>query len=245
MAAPLMPKATAAWLVDNTALTFDQIADFCALHPLEVQALADGEVNAGIMGLDPVSNGELSREEIDRCEKNPTTRLKSLKTNLPKPRARSKGPRYTPVSKRGEKPNAIAFLIKQYPDLADVQVARLAGSTKPTVASIRDRSHPMTSTLKPTDPVSLGLCTAEELEKALKKAERRIERENKEKGNTAPQDTSAAPETANAAVATEAPRTIEEEVSVSPTPDTPAPDITVEETPEETKTESVSGTTGL
>lgn len=176
MAFPLMPKATAAWLVDNTALTFDQIAAFCGLHPLEVQALADGDAAGGIMGSSPIISGELTAEEIERCEKNPTARLKMLKTNLPKPRARSKGPRYTPVTKRAEKPNAVAYLLKKYPELADVQVARLVGSTKPTVAAIRERTHPLTATLKPADPVLLGLCTGEELEKALKKARRRIER---------------------------------------------------------------------
>jgi hypothetical protein len=173
MAYPLMPKATAAWLVDNTALTFDQIAEFCGLHPLEVQALADGDVNAGIMGASPINNGELTADEIARCEKNQSTRLKMLKTTLPKPRARSKGPRYTPVTKRVEKPNAISFLIKKYPELADVQVARLVGSTKTTVAAIRNRTHPTSSTLKPVDPLSIGLCTSDELEKAVQKAQRR------------------------------------------------------------------------
>jgi hypothetical protein len=176
MALPLMPKATAAWLVDNTTLTFDQIADFCGLHPLEVQALADGDVATGIMGMNPIHNGELTADEITRCEKNTNARLKGVKTNLPKPRARSKGPRYTPVTKRAEKPNAVAFLVKKYPDLADVQIARLVGSTKPTVAAIRARTHPMSTTLKPADPVMLGLCTADELDKAVKKAQRRIER---------------------------------------------------------------------
>lgn len=184
MAYPLMPKATASWLVDNTTLTFEQIAEFCGLHPLEVQALADGEVNAGIMGANPIQNGELSQEEIERCEKNSNTKLKMLKTDLPKPKARAKGPRYTPVTKRAEKPNAIAYLIKQYPDLADVQIAKLVGSTKPTVAAIRDKSHPLTSTLKPVEPVSIGLCTSEELEKAVRRAERRVAREAKAAGKT-------------------------------------------------------------
>jgi hypothetical protein len=186
MAQPLMPKATAAWLVDNTALTFDQIADFCGLHPLEVQALADGDVNSGIMGMSPIINGELTQEEIARCEKNPVTRLKAVKNNLPKPRARAKGPRYTPVTKRAEKPGAVAFLIKKYPELADVQVARLVGSTKPTVDAIRNRTHPSSATLKPADPVLLGLCTAEEVEKALRKARRRVEREAKAAGVPVP-----------------------------------------------------------
>jgi hypothetical protein len=194
MATPLMPKATAAWLVDNTALTFDQIADFCGLHPLEVQALADGDVNTGIMGMSPLNNGELTAEEIARCEKNTNARLKMIKTNLPKPRARSKGPRYTPVTKRAEKPNAVAYLLKKHPELADVQIARLVGSTKPTVDAIRNRTHPASATLKPADPVLLGLCTADELEKALRRATRRNEREAKASGVSAPaepQDTAA------------------------------------------------------
>jgi hypothetical protein len=176
---PLMPKATAAWLVDNTALTFDQIAEFCNLHPLEVQALADGEVNSGIMGTSPILSGELTAEEIARCEKNSNAKLKMTKNDLPKPRARSKGPRYTPVTKRAEKPNAIFYLVKKYPELADVQVARLVGSTKPTVDSIRNKTYPGLATLKPVDPVSIGLCTGDELEKAVKKAGRRLEREAK------------------------------------------------------------------
>lgn len=176
MAYPLMPKATASWLVDNTTLTFDQIAEFCGLHPLEIQALADGDVNTGIMGANPVQNGELTAEEIARCEKNSNAKLKMQKTDLPKPRVRSKGPRYTPVTKRAEKPNAIAYLLKRYPELADVQIAKLIGSTKPTVDAIRNKTHPATATLKPVDPVSIGLCTGEELEKAVRRAQRRAER---------------------------------------------------------------------
>ena len=179
MAFPLMPKATAAWLVDNTALTFDQIAEFCGLHPLEVQALADGDVNFGIMGTSPILSGELTTEELARCEKNTNAKLKMCKTDLPKPRTRSKGPRYTPVTKRAEKPGAVLFLIKKYPELADVQVARLVGSTKPTVDAIRNKTHASSSSLKPVDPISIGLCTRDELDKAIQKAQRRIERLSK------------------------------------------------------------------
>jgi hypothetical protein len=171
-----MPKATAAWLVDNTALTFEQIAEFCNLHPLEIQALADGEVNAGIMGISPILGGELTAEEIARCEKNSNARLKMTKNDLPKARARSKGPRYTPVAKRTEKPGAVFYLVKKYPELADVQIARLVGSTKPTVDSIRNKTHALSQSIKPVDPVSIGLCTSDELNKAIKKAQRRIER---------------------------------------------------------------------
>ncbi|MCK5518599.1 MAG: DUF1013 domain-containing protein [Alphaproteobacteria bacterium] len=179
MTFPLMPKATAAWLVDNTALTFDQIAEFCGLHPLEVQALADGDVNSGIMGTSPILSGELTTEELARCEKNTNAKLKMCKTDLPKPRARSKGPRYTPVTKRAEKPGAVLFLIKKYPELADVQVARLVGSTKPTVDAIRNKTHASSSSLKPVDPISIGLCTNDEINKAIKKAQRRTERLSK------------------------------------------------------------------
>lgn len=178
MAFPLMPKATAAWLVDNTSLTFDQIAEFCGLHPLEIQALADGDVNAGIMGTNPILNNELTAEEIARCEKNTNAKLKMTKTDLPKPRARSKGPRYTPVTKRAEKPNAVLYLLKTYPGLADVQIAKLIGSTKPTVDAIRNRTHPQMTTLKPVDPVLIGLCTFEELQKAVRRAERRLGKQN-------------------------------------------------------------------
>ncbi len=174
MAFPLMPKATAAWLVDNTSLTFDQIAEFCGLHPLEIQALADGDVNAGIMGTNPILNNELTADEIARCEKNSNAKLKMTKTDLPKPRARSKGPRYTPVTKRAEKPNAVLYLLKTYPGLADVQIAKLIGSTKPTVDAIRNRTHPQMTSLKPVDPVLIGLCTFEELQKAVRRAERRL-----------------------------------------------------------------------
>ncbi len=178
MACPLRPKATAAWLVDNTSLTFDQIAEFCGLHPLEIQALADGDVNAGIMGTNPILNNELTAEEIARCEKNTNAKLKMTKTDLPKPRARSKGPRYTPVTKRAEKPNAVLYLLKTYPGLADVQIAKLIGSTKPTVDAIRNRTHPQMTTLKPVDPVLIGLCTFEELQKAVRRAERRLGKQN-------------------------------------------------------------------
>ena len=178
MAHPLMPKATAVWLVDNTKLTFEQIAEFCGLHPLEVQALADGDVGTGIVGTDPVLNGELTRDEIERCENDTRCKLKIVKNDLPKPKARSKGPRYTPVSKRGEKPNAIAWILKKYPDLLDAQIARLIGTTKTTIASIRE-THPGFTSLKPVSPVEAGLCSLDEMNKAVAKAERRVLRAQK------------------------------------------------------------------
>ncbi len=183
MALPLMPKATAVWLVENTMLTFEQIADFCGLHKLEVQAIADGEVAVSIVGLDPVFNGQLTLEEIKRCEGNAQAKLKMVKSELPMPVARTKGARYTPVSKRGEKPDAIAYLIKNYPDLLDAQIARLLGTTKETIAKVRGRSHWNAANIKPQNPVLLGLCKQADLDAAVKRAQRRILREQ------GPQDT--------------------------------------------------------
>ena len=170
MTLPLMPKATAVWLVENTALTFQQIADFCGLHELEVQAIADGEVAAGMQGWDPVGNGQLTREEIARCEADQSLRLKLVKANIPLPQAKGKGPRYTPISRRQDKPNAIAWLIRSHPELSDAQVSKLIGTTKPTIEKIRDRSHPESQNIKPQHPVTLGLCTQVELDTALARA---------------------------------------------------------------------------
>jgi hypothetical protein len=167
MPLPLMPKATAVWLVENTALTFEQIAAFCGLHSLEIKAIADGEVAVGMVGLDPIANGQLSKEEIKRAEKDENVRLRLLVQDLPQPVARSKGPRYTPVTKRGDKPDAIAWVVKQFPDLSDAQISKLIGTTKPTIAAIRDRTHWNTPNIKPRSPVLLGLCTQRELEEAL------------------------------------------------------------------------------
>lgn len=218
MAYPLMPKATASWLVDNSTLTFDQIAEFCGLHPLEVQALADGEVNAGIMGANPILNGELTTEEIARCEKTSTAKLKMLKNDLPKPRARAKGPRYTPVTKRAEKPNAVLHLLKRYPELADVQIAKLIGSTKPTVDAIRNKTHPLMTTLKATDPLSIGLCTSEELEKAVRRAQRRVQREAKAAGKPIPTFGAPIDDIAPAAVSAPAPAEAPTETDANKTP---------------------------
>ncbi|WP_404378611.1 DUF1013 domain-containing protein [Caenispirillum salinarum] len=167
MALPLMPKATAVWLVENTALTFDQIAEFCGMHELEVQAIADGEVATGIVGADPIANGQLSREEIERCEKNPDARLKLRVSDIPTPQQRSKGARYTPVSKRHDRPDAIAWLLKHHPELSDAQLSKLIGTTKPTINAVRDRTHWNSAAIKPRNPVTLGLCSEPDLEKAL------------------------------------------------------------------------------
>ncbi len=173
MPLPLMPKATAVWLVENTALSFEQIAAFTGMHELEIQAIADGEVAIGIVGVSPVAGGQLSQDEVDRAEKDPKVRLKITKSDIPLPKARSKGARYTPVSKRQDRPDAIAWLLKHHPELTDAQVSRLIGTTKPTILSVRDRSHWNAQNIKPQNPVTLGLCTEAELEKVVAIARRR------------------------------------------------------------------------
>jgi len=170
MAQILMPKATAVWLVENTALTFEQIAAFCNMHALEVQGIADGEVAVGIVGLDPVTNGQLTREEITRCEADAKARLIPIAKDTPQPQRRSKGPRYTPVSKRQDKPDAVAWMIRHHPELSDAQISRLVGTTKTTIATVRDRSHWNHANLRPRDPVLLGLCTQTDLNAAILKA---------------------------------------------------------------------------
>ena len=162
---PLMPKATAVWLVENTALSFDQIADFCKLHPLEVKAIADGDAAQGIKGLDPVLTGQLTREEIGKAEKDHDSRLhiSDPKVRLPEQK-KKKGPRYTPVSRRQDRPNAILWLVRNHPELKDAQIMRLVGTTKSTIAGIRDRTHWNAAQLQPLDPVTLGLCTQIDLD---------------------------------------------------------------------------------
>ncbi|MGD9538092.1 MAG: DUF1013 domain-containing protein [Alphaproteobacteria bacterium] len=172
MSQPLMPKATAVWLVENTALSFEQIAAFCGLHPLEVQGIADGEVAVGIRGLDPVLTGQLSREEIERCEKDPSARL-TLVGGTAKGPAKPKRGRYTPVSKRHERPNAIAWLLRNYPMLSDAQIGRLLGTTPATIGQVRSRTHWNTPNISPQDPVLLGLCTETELLEQINIAKRR------------------------------------------------------------------------
>ncbi len=167
MPRPLMPKATAVWLVENTVLTFEQIGAFCELHALEVQAIADGEVAIGMQGLDPIQAGELTMEEIERCQADPLAELKMAKPSIPIPKARQKGARYTPVAKRQDRPDAIAWLIKNYPELSDGQISKLIGTTKPTINSVRDRSHRNAANIKPQNPAGLGLCKASDLEKAV------------------------------------------------------------------------------
>ena len=172
MAQPLMPKATAVWLVENTALTFDQIAQFCGLHPLEVQGIADGEVATGIKGMDPVANGEVTRDEIERCQKDPSAKLQPAKSDLPQPVARTKGPKYTPVAKRQDKPDGIAWVVRNHPEVKDAQICRLIGTTKNTIQAIRSRTHWNSPNIRPRDPVLLGLCTQSELNETIETARR-------------------------------------------------------------------------
>ena len=185
MAQPLMPKATAVWLVENTTLTFDQIADFCNLHPLEVQGIADGEVAVGIVGLDPIANGQITREEITRGEEDSSIKLEGRQSDVPAV-PRRKGPRYTPVSKRGDRPDAISWLLKYTPELTDAQICKLIGTTKPTIEAVRSRTHWNISNIQARDPVLLGICSQTELEDQLARARRRIARkEGSEKGGAA------------------------------------------------------------
>lgn len=169
-AIPLMPKATAVWLVENTALTFEQIAVFCALHPLEVQAIADGEVATGMIGVNPISNGQLTPEEIKRCEDDSKARLKISKADVPLPQSRSKGPRYTPITKRNDKPDGIAWLLKHHGELSDAQIARLLGTTKEMIDKVRGRTHWNAANIHAQNPVLSGLCKQSDLDAAITKA---------------------------------------------------------------------------
>jgi hypothetical protein len=171
-----MPKATAVWLVDNTSLSFDQVAAFCGLHPLEVQGIADGEVAVGIQGMDPVVSGELTRAEIERCEADHTAQLATAKSSLPQPSKRTKGPRYTPVAKRQDKPDGIHWLVRHHPELKESQVARLIGTTKTTIQAVRERTHWNSPNIRPRDPVLLGLCSQVDLNAAVEKARRAAEK---------------------------------------------------------------------
>ena len=176
MSLPLMPKATAVWLIDKTALTFDQIAEFCGMHPLEVQAIADGEVAQGINGYDPVANKQVTAEDIARCEADPNARLRLLPPADPLVR-KPKGGRYTPVAKRNDRPDAIAFLLRNYPHLTDAQIIKLLGTTKDTIHKIRGRTHWNSSNIKPRDPVILGLCKQSDLNDAVAAANDRLARD--------------------------------------------------------------------
>src|SRR6201995_4750439 len=169
--APLMPKATAVWLVENTSLSFDQIAQLCNLHPLEIKAIADGDAAQGIKGLDPILTGQLTRDEIEKAEANPEYKLKLLDPKVRLPEAKKKkGPRYTPVSRRQDRPNAILWLVRNHPELKDSQIMRLVGTTKSTISAIRDRTHWNAPNLQPMDPVTLGLCSQIDLDLEVHRA---------------------------------------------------------------------------
>lgn len=166
----LMPKASAVWLIDNTTLSFKQIAEFTALTEIEIEALADGDIGRGLVGRNPIENHELTQEELERCQADNTASLKVAKSSLPPVKSRAKGPRYTPVSKRGDKPDAIAFIIKNHTEITDAQIGKLVGTTKPTITAVRERTHPNTPNLRPRHPAELGLCTWQEYEKVYDKA---------------------------------------------------------------------------
>lgn len=179
MSLPLMPKATAVWLIDKTSLSFEQIAAFVGMHPLEIQAIADGEVAIGIVGHDPIASGQLTREEIARCEANPDARLKLAESTVVLPKPKGKGARYTPVSKRNDRPDAIAWLLRNFPMLSDQQVGKLLGTTKDTIAKVRDKTHWNSANIKPRDPVILGLCTQTDLNREVQQAIEKAEREGR------------------------------------------------------------------
>ena len=186
MAHPLMPKAKAVWLVENTVLTFEQVAVFCGLHELEVQAIADGEVAIGMQGMSPIAAGELTTEEIQRCESDQNEQLKIVIADLPDFRKKRKEARYTPVAKRQDRPNAISWLIKNYPELKDSQISKLVGTTKPTINAIRDRSHWNSANISPQNPVGLGLCSGDELEAVVNTAKIRAGKNQVSGASTAP-----------------------------------------------------------
>lgn len=167
MTLPLMPKATAVWLVENTALSFEQIAEFCGMHALEVQGIADGDVAAGVRGMDPIAASQLTSDEIKRCEADANAHLQIAATAKQYINKKTKGARYTPVARRGEKPDAIAWLVKNYPTMSDAQISKLVGTTKNTIQAVRTKSHWNSSNIKPRDPVLLGLCTQTHLDKAV------------------------------------------------------------------------------
>lgn len=174
----LMPKATAVWLVDNTSLTFRQIANFCGLHELEVKGIADGDVAQGIKGMDPIVSGQIARDELERAQEDSSYQIKLAEAKVEIPEIKTKrGPRYTPVSRRQDRPDAISWLLRNHPEMTDGQVTKLVGTTKPTIQTIRDRTHWNSPNIKPVDPVTLALCSQIELDEAVQKAARRVARE--------------------------------------------------------------------
>lgn len=174
---PLMPKATAVWLVENTGLTFKQIGDFCGLHELEVQGIADGEVASGIMGNDPIQSGQITREEITRCEEDPTASLelaKNAKKYIEKKKSKA---RYTPIARRQDKPDGVAWILKNYPNIPESKIAKLLGTTKDTITKIKEGSHWNIKNIRPRDPVLLGLCSQTDLNNLIAKTKLDEEKE--------------------------------------------------------------------
>jgi len=171
---PIMAKATAVWLVDNTTLSFKQIGDFCGLHELEVQGIADGDVATGVKGFDPVTNNQLTQDEIEAAEKDPTQKLKLKFNPAAVGEEKRRGPRYTPLSKRQDRPASILWLVKFHPELSDGQISKLVGTTKPTIQAIRERTHWNIQGIQPIDPVALGLCKQSELDAAVQKAAKKL-----------------------------------------------------------------------
>jgi hypothetical protein len=196
-AAPLMPKATAVWLIDNTSLTFEQIASFCKLHLLEVKGIADGDVAHGIKGMDPIASGQLTREELDRAQNDPNHELKLSvsEVKLPEKRKSRRVTRYTPVSKRQDRPNAILWLHRHHPELQDAQIIRLVGTTKPTITAVKERTHWNSAALQPVDPVALGLCSQTGLDTEVAKAAKRIAKQRQKEGSSDVAETSQAAQT--------------------------------------------------
>ncbi|WP_371396100.1 DUF1013 domain-containing protein [Fretibacter rubidus] len=212
----LMPKATAVWLIDNTALTFKQISEFCNLHILEVEGIADGDVAGGIRGADPIANGQLAREEIEKGEKDAGYALKAEQFDsnpIPKSAQKRKGPRYTPLSRRQDRPDAIAWLVRNHPEVTDAQISKLIGTTKPTIKAIRERTHWKISTITPTDPVSLGLCSQIDLDETVKiaaeKENKRLAKLEKETGESLKPLDAPAPEAAEEPEAAKTEHTLE------------------------------------
>ncbi len=208
----LMPKATAVWLIDNTALTFQQISEYCSLHILEVEGIADGDVASGIRGADPIGNGQLGREEIEKGEKDTSYALKAViydSTPIKTSKTKRRGPRYTPLSRRQDRPDAISWMVRNHPEVTDAQISKLIGTTKPTIKSIRDRTHWKISTITPTDPVSLGLCRQLDLDEAVQIAADKMAKAEAKRAKDDPgtplDDVKAAP--VAAPVETEAPKT--------------------------------------
>lgn len=241
MAQPLMPKATAVWLIDNTSLTFEQIGDFCGLHSLEVKGIADGDVAQGIKGLDPITTGQLARDQIDAGQQDATFKLTLIESthDIP-PRKSRRGPRYTPLSRRQDRPDAIYWMVRNHPEVSDAQIAKLIGTTKPTIQSIRDRTHWNSSNLQPVDPVTLGLSTQIELDGVVRKAaekKARIEARERKKAEKAgtlrpPEETLADGDTAPEPESAEAESAHVDETGSTLIPAPPAD--AVEAAPEET-----------